>query len=241
MPEWLLLAVLTFGAAVLYASVGHGGASGYLAAMALVGMAPASIKPTALVLNLLVAGAGSVRYLRSGWFSWKAFWPFAATSVPFAFLGGATTPPDDVYRRLLGLVLVSAAVALVVRKAGDREPRPLWAWAGLPIGAAMGFISGLIGIGGGIFLSPLLILAGWATVRQTLGIASLFVFSNSLAGLLGHSSSVSNLPSEIYWLAPTAFVGGLLGSSLGSRAGSTVWISRALAVVLLIAAMKLFL
>lgn len=236
-----MLIALTFLVAVLYASVGHGGASGYLAAMALYGMAPETMKPTALVLNLLVAGTGSFRYLRRGCFAWESFWPFALGSIPFAFLGGATMASEGVYRKALGLALLLAAVAMLTPRAGDRETRVLPAWAGIAIGAAIGFVSGLIGVGGGIFLSPILILVGWATTRQTLGIAALFILVNSAAGLLGHLSSLRALPTETLYLAPAAFVGGMIGAELGARRLGSHWVRRVLAIVLGIASGKLLL
>ncbi len=237
----IVLTLLVFVAALLYASVGHGGASGYLAAMALVGAAPAGMKPTALVLNLLVAGTGSIRYLRQGCFRSGVFWPFALGSVPFAFLGGAAAVGGEAYRKLLGLVLVVAALGMLRRKLDDREARELPIWAGVLIGAAIGYVSGLIGVGGGIFLSPLLILVGWASTRETLGIAALFILVNSAAGLAGHLASLRALPPETPVLAVAAFLGGLIGSELGARRLSPPWLRRLMAAVLIVAAAKLLL
>jgi uncharacterized protein len=234
-----LLILLTLVAAVLYSSVGHGGASGYLAAMALVGAAPAMTKPTALILNILVAGVGTIRYLRAGCFDAGVFWPFAVGAVPFAFLGGATAAPDDVYRRILGIVLLVAALGLVLRKERTDATGALHPAVGIAVGAGIGFLSGVIGVGGGIFLSPLLIYFGVATTRQTLGIAALFILLNSAAGLLGHIGSLQAVPREAALLAPTALVGGLVGTYLGAKRLAPVWLRGVLTVVLTIAALKL--
>lgn len=242
LPGYLpLLLGLTLVVATLYSSVGHGGASGYLAAMALIGMAPAQMKPTALVLNLLVAGLGTARYLKEGCFSWKVFWPFALGSVPFAFLGGATTAPDLLYKRLLGLALFVAAAGLVWRGKSDRPKAAVPILLGVLIGVVIGFMSGLIGVGGGIFLSPILILLGWATTRETLGIAALFIFVNSAAGLAGQAGTLHNIPIEAWYLAPTALIGGLIGTQLGAKKLGVVGIRLALTIVLCVAAGKLVL
>ncbi len=240
MMDILSLALLAFAVAILYSSVGHGGASGYLAVMALAGMAPAQMKPTALVLNLLVAGLGSFRYIRAQCFRWSTFWPFAAGSVVFAFVGGASGTTDLIYKRLLAVALVAAAIALLVPRKEAETPKSVPIWLGILIGCAIGFVSGLIGVGGGIFLSPVLILAGWATVRETLGISSLFIFVNSAAGLLGHVSSARDLPKVTVYLAVAAFLGGLIGSELGSKRLPPSWVRWLLAAVLLTATLKLF-
>ena len=234
-----VLLILTFVVALLYSSVGHGGASGYLAAMSLMAMTPSEMKPTALILNLLVAGLGSYRYIREGCFSWKTFWPFALGSVPFAFLGGGTAAPDPLYRAVLGVTLLVAAAGMVWRGRVDREQRAVPLVAAILIGIAIGFVSGLIGVGGGIFLSPLLILLGWATTRETLGIAALFIFVNSLAGLAGHVSGLHNLPSFSIYLALAAMVGGVLGTQLGAKKFGIAGVRWALTAVLCIAAVKL--
>ncbi|MBV6504128.1 MAG: hypothetical protein AKCLJLPJ_02228 [Fimbriimonadales bacterium] len=233
------LALLAFGVAVLYSSVGHGGASGYLAAMALAGMAPAEMKPTALALNILVAGLGTFRFLRAGLFEWRAFWPCAVGSIPFAFLGGATVTADVTYKRILAVVLVLVAIALVTPIAKDRGGRTMPVWIGVGIGIVIGFVSGLIGVGGGIFLSPIIILSGWASTRATSGIAALFILVNSVAGLAGNLASLKALPDSLPWLAAAAFVGGLIGTELGARRLTPQWLRMLLSVVMVIAAFKL--
>lgn len=233
------LALFAFAVAVLYSAVGHGGASGYLAAMALAGMAPAEMKPTALALNVLVAGLGTARYLRAGLFDWRVFWPCAVGSIPFAFLGGATLTADVTYKRILAVVLVLVAVALVTPIAKERGGRAMPIWIGIAVGIIIGFVSGLIGVGGGIFLSPIIILSGWASTRKTSGISALFILVNSVAGLAGNLASLQDLPNSLPWLAVAAFAGGLVGTELGTRRLAPQWLKMLLSVVLVIAAFKL--
>ena len=184
MTSTLLLGVLIFIAALLYSSVGHGGASGYLAAMALFDLAPDVMKPTALVLNLFVTCVGTVRYARAGCFSWNIFWPFAVLSIPFAFLGGMWRLPAGTYKIILGLVLLFAAWRLAIKQSAHAPAtqKAIVLPAALALGAAIGLLSGLTGVGGGIFLSPLLLLLGWAEVRKTAGVSAAFILVNSAAG-----------------------------------------------------------
>ncbi|MBI3852108.1 MAG: sulfite exporter TauE/SafE family protein [Verrucomicrobia bacterium] len=241
MNETLLLTLLIFIAALLYSSVGHGGASGYLAAMALFDVAPDVMKPTALVLNLIVASIGTIRFWNAGYFSWQLFWPFAVCSIPCAFVGGALKLPVGYYKVIIGVVLLFAAWRLAVTPsmsaAATTKPIPLP--LALALGAALGLLSGLTGVGGGIFLSPLILLMGWAEVRQTAAISAAFILVNSFAGLLGHVASVKMLPGAILWWAPTALLGGLLGSELGSRRLPPIAIRRLLAAVLFVAGTKM--
>lgn len=238
--ELLTLCGLVFVAAVLYSMVGHAGASGYLAAMALMGVAPAMMKPTALTLNILVATVGTIQFARAGRFSWPLFWPFALGSVPFAFLGGSLALPITVYKRLLAVVLLYAAYRLFRTATASGEPRPVRRPVAMASGAGIGFLSGLTGVGGGIFLSPLMLIMGWADVRRTAAVSVAFILANSISGLLGHLSSVRSLPREIGALAGVALVGGFIGSTLGSRRLPSPVLRRLLAVVLLVAAGKLF-
>ncbi len=183
----MLLTVLIFAAAILYSSVGHAGASGYLAAMALVGVAPDVMKPTALALNILVATIATVRFYRAGYFYWAAFWPFVIGSVPLAFEGGAITLPGYVYKPAVGLVLLYSALRLVWSTVkGPDQP----ADKGIDIptlpavasGGVIGLLSGLTGTGGSIFLSPFMLLTGWAGTRPTSGASAAFILANSVAG-----------------------------------------------------------
>lgn len=238
-----MLTLLIFFAALLYSTVGHGGASGYLAAMALFNVAPEVMKPTALVLNLFVAGIGTFRYVRAGCFDWKLFWPFAAASVPLAFIGGMLHLPGPMYRVILGFVLLFAAFRLGIKQAAHAPAalRPIVLPAALGLGALIGLLSGLTGVGGGIFLSPVLLLLGWADIRKTAGISAAFILVNSASGLAGHWHSIHALPPQMLWWIPAAFTGGLIGSELGSRRLSPLGMRRLLAGVLVLAGFKLLL
>ena len=241
----LILSLLILVAATLYSSVGHGGASGYLAAMALFGLAPAAMKPTALCLNILVASIATFRFWRAGCFSWSLLWPFAVASVPLAFIGGAITLPTTVYKQIVGVTLLYAAFRLFqfTRTKADARATAVTRNAPLPLaiffGALIGFLSGLTGVGGGIFLSPLLLLMNWADTRRTAGVSAAFILVNSIAGLLGNFTSVQALPHAIPYLALAAIVGGLVGSEFGSRRLASVTIRRLLAVVLVVAGVKM--
>lgn len=238
-----LLAGLILLVALLYSTVGHAGASGYLAAMALLGVAPALMKPTSLSLNIVVATIAGVQFARAGCFSWTLFWPFAVTSVPMAFLGGRATLPGDWYKPLVGLVLLFAAWRQWVRAKGTSQrpiappPRPTALFAG----SVLGLVSGLTGTGGGIFLSPLLIQCGWADPRRTAGVSAVFVLVNSVAGLAGLRTTAGDLPRAIPLWAAMAVIGGAVGSYLGSRKLGFAPLQRALAAVLVVAGLKLIL
>jgi uncharacterized membrane protein YfcA len=242
--ETWLLAALVLGVALLYSSVGHGGASGYLAVMALVGVAPAVMRPTALALNVLVAGLATWHFARAGFFAWRLFWPFAVTSIPLAAVGGALALPDPVYKRVVGAVLLVAAFHLFRTAATAHAPgvRPPAAWLALAAGAGLGLLSGLTGVGGGIFLSPLLLMAGWAGIRETAAVSAAFILANSVAGLAGLASAGGGLPGGgIAILALAAGAGGWAGSRLGSRRLARPTIRRLLALVLLLAGVKFLL
>lgn len=246
--EIITLSLLILLAATLYSSVGHGGASGYLAAMALFGLAPATMKPTALCLNILVASIATFRFYRANCFSWPLFWPFAVASIPLAFLGGAITLPTNVYKQIVGVTLLYAAIRLFLftrAKADDAATAAATTTRTVPLllaillGAFIGFLSGLTGVGGGIFLSPLLLLMGWADTRRTAGVSAAFILVNSIAGLLGNFSNVQALPSALPYFALAAVVGGLAGSEFGSRRLANVTIRRLLALVLVVAGVKM--
>lgn len=241
-PEILLpLAGLVLLFAALYASVGHAGASGYLAAMALLGVEPALMKPTALVLNLIVAAIGTVSFARAGCFVGRLFWPLVAASVPAAFLGGRIGLADDTYKVVVGVVLAWASLRLVLATRTAATPRPPHvAWL-LLVGAAIGLLSGLSGVGGGIFLSPLLLLAGWADPRQTAGVSVAYVLVNSAAGLAGFVTAGGYVPMVAPLLALAAGAGGLAGAWYGSRRLAPLALRRLLAVVVALAALKMLL
>lgn len=243
MTTELLLAALILVAAGVYAAVGHGGASAYLAVMALAGLAPEVMKPAALSLNVLVAGVATARFARAGHLSWGTVWPFAVTSVPAAFVGGALTLPTRGYQVVLGIVLVYAAVRMLAMPGApaDRAPRPPPLVPALVAGGGIGLVSGLIGVGGGIFLSPLLLLLGWAGARGTAAASAVFIVVNSVAGLAGHLTTSPTLPSQLPVWAAAALLGGWVGAGYGSRRLPPPAIRRLLAVVLLMAGAKLIL
>ena len=238
-PSTALLAVAFFIASLLYSSVGHAGASGDLAAMALFGASTSMMRPTALVLNIVVASIALARFARAGLCEWSLLWPFAIGSVPFAFVGGAVTLPGHWYRTLIGLVLWLAAVRLALALSTGQpahRPRPLVAIAW---GALIGLLAGLTGTGGGIFLSPLLIFMGWAETRETAGVAAAFILVNSLAGLAGNPRSLEHVSGHLPVWALSAAVGGLLGSELGARRIGLPMFRKLLALVLVVAGVKL--
>ncbi len=238
MATSVLLAIAFLVAAVLYSSVGHAGASGYLGVMAFLNVPAATMRPTALVLNLLVASIATVRFARAGFFSWPLFWPFAVGSIPFAYVGGAVTLPGHWYRTLVGVVLWAAAVRLWLNlKLRQKHVPPRL--AALVCGSAIGLLAGLTGTGGGIFLSPLLLFMGWAETRETGGVSAAFILVNSAAGLAGNPASLSHLPEELPLWAGAVIIGGLIGSELGSRRIDTPTFRRLLGAVLLVAGAKL--
>lgn len=234
---FLVLGVLLV--AFLYSSVGHAGASGYIAVMGLASLSPALIKPSALVLNVLVASIGSWQFFRAGHFRWRLFWPFALLSVPMAFLGGKIDLPTYWFKGLVGVVLLISAANFLWRP-GDDEPREE---PSLPValgaGGVLGLFAGLTGTGGGIFLTPLMLLMRWARTKQVAATSALFILVNSLAGLAGNASAARTIPALVWPLAGAALVGGSLGSYLGSKRLPTVAIKRLLAVVLVIAGLHL--
>lgn len=227
-------------AAALYTSVGHAGASAYIAIMALWGVAPETMRPVALALNVVVATFGLARYWRAGQFRWRTLWPFLLGAAPMAFLGGAVTLPAELFKRLVGLVLLLAAARLLWPGASPapQDPRDPPVALGVGAGAGIGLLSGLTGTGGGIFLSPLLIFAGWAAPKVTAGVASAFILANSLAGLAGRGVTPDGLPASL----PFYVVAVLLGALAGTRLSITRppgFLLRALGLVLAIAGLKL--
>ena len=239
-PEAVLLAALFLVAAILYASVGHAGASAYLAAMALVGTGPEVMRPTALSLNLLVAGIVVVRFARAGHLPWRQVLPLLAGSVPAAFAGGAIDLPADLYRPLVALVLLVGAWRLATARVRDEPMRADVPWVrGVLAGAVIGLLAGLTGTGGGIFLTPLLVFAQWSPTRQAAGLSGAFILANSMAGLAGIATGGLSLPSELPFWVLAVGAGGLIGSWLGVSRLSVFGLRRALAVVLVVAALKL--
>ena len=234
----LNLELACFIIAVLYSITGHAGASGYIAVMALLGMAPQEIKPLALTLNLVVSAVATLQFYRAGHFYRKLFLPFVLGSIPFALLGGYVQLPGQWFKWLMGVALIIAALRVVVRQPQVTTYPNLI--AALCLGAAIGFVSGLIGVGGGIFLTPLLLLAGWATAKQAAAVSAPFILLNSLAALAGLNAHLAQvLPDNILYLVAAVLMGGLLGSFMGSRTFAQQTITRVLSAVLLIAGAKL--
>ncbi len=225
--------------AFLYSSVGHAGASGYIATMTLFGLAPMVIRPTALVLNILVASIGTFLFWRAGHFSWKLFWPFALLSVPAAYVGGYLQPSASILRILIGIVLLFSAARLVIRRNDPPETFPPSRPVAVSAGAGLGLLAGLTGTGGGIFLTPLLLFCRWAHIRQAAAVSALFIWVNSIAGLIGYFTKIHSIPSLSLTLAAAAIIGGIIGSHFGSRRFAVRVISLCLATVLLIAGIKL--
>jgi uncharacterized membrane protein YfcA len=238
--DWLLAACM-FLAATLYTSVGHAGASAYLALMALFGLAPAVMRPTALVLNVLVGSLTAYRFVSAGLFRWRVLWPFLVGAVPFAFIGGTIQLPGHYYRPIVGVILLIGAAQFLWWS----EPKPSHEIQDPPVllgvlaGAGLGLLSGLTGTGGGIFLSPLILLAGWAPVRTTSGVVAVFILCNSAAGLLGNVASVGSLPPNLPLFAVAVVLGALVGTTLGIRYFAPATILKALGLVLIVAGLKM--
>jgi uncharacterized membrane protein YfcA len=232
----VLLAVVAF----LYSSVGHGGASGYLALMAIFSFPVSVMKPSALVLNLFVSGISFFFYYRKNFFKLKLFYPFAISSVPAAFLGGMIPLENNYYKLLLGIVLILAALRLF-GFFNSKETRN--SKINIPLAVAIGFgvglLSGMLGIGGGVILSPILLLLGWASLKETAAISSLFIFVNSVAGLSGFFMNENRFPTETFYLVPIAVFGGMLGAYYGSGFFSNKVLKYVLATVILLASVKL--
>jgi uncharacterized membrane protein YfcA len=235
------LALLFALGAALYSSVGHGGASAYIAAMALFSVAPETMKPTALALNLLVAGFGALRYWSRGLTNWKLVLAFAIAATPAAFIGGGIHLPAIYYKPLVGVLLWLAAARLLWQPKFLAE-RPVHApalWITLPAGAVLGLLAGLTGTGGGIFLSPLIILNAWEEPRHTSGVVAAFIFLNSVAGLAGNLAAVGHLPHELPIFLMAVAGGAVLGTWLGVEHLPRAWLLRALGLVLVVAGAKL--
>ncbi|HET7118405.1 MAG TPA: sulfite exporter TauE/SafE family protein [Hanamia sp.] len=236
----IIFYLLLFLVAFLYSSVGHGGASGYLALMAFFSFAPATMRPTALILNLFVSLTAFIQYYRNGHFRWKLFWPFAIASIPAAFIGGLIIMDAAWYKKILGILLLFPVVRLGgVKFNSEKTDKEQTLFASLLIGATIGLFSGMIGIGGGIILSPVILLLHWANMKQTAAVSALFIFVNSLAGLAGIFTTGLKYKPEIVWMIAIAFAGGFAGSYLGAKKFDNLFLKRLLAVVLLMASVKL--
>ena len=235
----LLLAVVAF----LYASVGHGGASGYIAVMALLGFAPEVVRPTALLLNLFVSAMAFAQFTRAGHFRWRLLWPFALTSVPLAWIGARIHLDVVVYKRILAVCLAVAVARLLGLFGGNDAKNELpHLGIALLIGAVLGLISGMIGIGSGVLLSPLLLVFGWSTAKESAAVSAAFIFVNSAAGLfsMGFSTGLGVFGLEHFLWIAAALVGGASGAYIGAHRFTQLGLRQVLAVVLLFASVKLF-
>lgn len=242
MNEIVILALLIFLVAIFYSAIGQAGASGYLAAMALMGLSPTTMKPTALVLNILVASIACWKYCRLERAMWRLLLPLVLASVPFAFLGGTIHLPENIYHPVVGGILVYAACYSLV--AASRSPANVDVATPstvlvVIIGAAVGFVSGLTGVGGGIFLSPLLLWIRWAPINIISGISAAFILVNSVAALCGAINTTFDLPSGIEYLLIAALVGGYLGSEFGSKHLKSSTAQRLLALLLFVIGIKM--
>ena len=235
------ITILLFLVAVLYSSVGHAGASGYLAVMALVGISAEIMRPTALALNIVVATIATIKFYRAGSFSWRLLLPLVITSIPMAYVGGSIVLPEHIYKPLVGLILLFSAWRLIhqARNGSSYEIKKPSIPFLLFSGAALGFLSGLTGVGGGIFLSPLLLFFHWAPIKVISGVAAGFILVNSISGILGVSSTLTQFhPTLPIWLV-VVVIGGLIGAEYGSKRLGNTAIQWLLAIVLIIGGVKM--
>jgi uncharacterized membrane protein YfcA len=241
MSELFYILILLFIVAFFYSSVGHGGASGYLAVLSIIGISTLIIRPSVLVLNIFVAGISFYHYYRGGHFRWKLFYPFAVLSIPMAYLGSFVVLNPILYKQILGVCLLIAVARIMgfFNRNQTISTKQLPILAGILIGAALGFASGVIGIGGGIILSPLILLFNWGTLKETSAVSALFIVVNSIAGMLGFwKQGIILHPQFFLWLV-AAISGGFIGSYWGSKRAQNTTLKNVLAVVLLFAAIKL--
>ena len=232
-----ILPIISF----FYASVGHGGASGYLALMALFSVTPELMKPTALLLNLFVAGIAFYYYYKEGFFNKKLFLYFAIASIPMSFLGGFIEVDATIYKKVLAVLLIFAVLKMLnVFGKESTKIKDIKLWQGLLVGGAIGFFSGLIGIGGGIILSPVILLLHWGKMKEAAAVSALFIWVNSASGLVGQISSGVNLEIQSFGLVAIALVGGFFGADYGSKKLNNQNLRYLLATVLVLASVKLF-
>jgi len=237
---WLFLLILPV-ISFLYSSVGHGGASGYLALMSLFSFPHLVMKPTALLLNLFVAGISFFYYFRGGFFKKKLFLYFALASIPMSFLGGTVDLDATVYKQILAVLLIFAILKMLnVFGKESTKIKDIKLWQGLLVGGAIGYFSGLIGIGGGIILSPIILLLHWGNMKEAAAVSALFIWVNSAAGLIGQLSNGVTLSTHSFGLVAIAIVGGIFGAYFGSKIVNNKTLRYVLAFVLVMASVKLF-
>jgi hypothetical protein len=235
----ILLALSLFIVGFLYASVGHGGASGYLAVLSIFAIPVSNYKPVILILNILVAGIGFFQFKKAGYFKWNLCWPFLLTSLPMAFIGSKMAVKGDIYNLILGLALILPVIRLLGLIPGEKSKKQdLSIPLALIFGLIIGFLSGMLSIGGGIFLSPLLIILAWADAKEAAAASALFIALNSISGLLGHTGEINFGNEAMIWFS-SALAGGVAGSYFGSRHFAVTTVKYLLSGVLAIASCKL--
>lgn len=237
--SFILLLILIGLMAFLYASVGHGGASGYLAVMALFAVQPVLMKQSSLVLNLSVSLLAAYSFYQKGYFKWRNFWPFALGSIPMAYIGAQWPIADSLYKKILAVCLILSIIRLLFQTKSTKETVAVPIWAGVLVGAGIGLLSGMIGIGGGIILSPVVLLLNWANMKETAAVSALFILVNSISGLFGLKKWVPFDHNELMFLVGIATVGGFLGARWGANKASPFWLKIVLALVLAVASLKL--
>jgi uncharacterized membrane protein YfcA len=236
----ILFYILLFAIAFLYASIGHGGASGYLALMVFFSFAPTTMRSTALILNIFVSLTAFIQYYRGGHFSWKLFWPFALASFPAAFIGGLMVIDAKLYKTILGIFLLIAVIRLIGIKFNNQSTYKKQSLAvSLIIGAIIGLFSGMIGIGGGIILSPIILLLHWGNLKQTAAVSALFILVNSISGIAGIITKGIQVSNNMILMILIAFIGGLIGSYIGAQKAGSTLLKTLLAIVLVMASYKL--
>ncbi|AMO19616.1 sulfite exporter TauE/SafE family protein [Flavobacterium columnare] len=226
--------------AFLYASIGHGGASGYLALMSLFSFSPEVMKPSALILNILVSSIAFLFFYKSKQFRWKLFYPFAITSIPFSFIGGFFRIDTYLYKIILGIILLFVVVKILVFEPKEKhEIKAIHLKKALLIGAFIGFISGILGIGGGVILSPVILLLNWGRMKETAAVSALFIFVNSISGILGFLANKGQFPLQMTYIILVVLIGGVLGAFYGSKKFNNMTLKYILSFVLVIASTKL--
>lgn len=236
----ILFYILLFAIAFLYASIGHGGASGYLALMVFFSFAPATMRSTALILNIFVSLTAFIQYYRGGYFNWKLFWPFAMASFPAAFIGGLIVIDAKLYKTILGIFLLIAVIRLIGIKFNNNSAQKNQSLVlSLIIGALIGLFSGMIGIGGGIILSPIILLLQWGNLKQTAAVSALFILVNSISGIAGIITKGLQVSNNMILMVAIAFIGGLFGSYIGAQKAGNALLKTLLAIVLVMASYKL--
>lgn len=241
MTEQIIVLLFIAFIAFFYSAVGHGGASGYLAVLSIAGLELAQIKTSALLLNVLVAGVSFFQFYRARHFNFKLFYPFAIAAIPMAYMGSLIQLNPEVYKQVLGFCLLAAVLRMlgVFNRNETDETKSVNLYYALLIGAVLGFVSGVIGIGGGIFLSPIILLLRWGTLKQTAAVSSLFIVTNSLAGILGMMNQKIEINTPVYLWLIVAMLAGFVGAAWGSKIVSSKLLKNVLAIVLFVAAIKL--